>query len=192
MHRLLGESKTIGWRRDASLISTLPLHPFVVLSHPFSNSRVVQIVNTHTYTPAYTHENSHPHPPTHTLTHAPPPHTHTHTLMLFYSRCPSFHPREWLPEQNLTCMSKSEHNHTCINIGTRAAWIYAALLAIPSLYLLGVEYPRARELKTHVHLQLLLQPVLSQAESNIVRDFYMLCHFPGFYGYLVDINCKYK
>ena len=37
----LGESKTISRRRDVCVISTLPLHPFVVLSHPFSNCRVV-------------------------------------------------------------------------------------------------------------------------------------------------------
>ena len=41
MQRLLGESKTIGRRRDGCLISTLPLHPFVVLSHPFSNCKAV-------------------------------------------------------------------------------------------------------------------------------------------------------
>ena len=44
MHRLLGESETIGRRKDACLISTSPLHPFVVLSHPFSNCRAVLIV----------------------------------------------------------------------------------------------------------------------------------------------------
>ena len=32
----------IGRRGDACLISTLPLHPFVVLSYPFSSRRAVK------------------------------------------------------------------------------------------------------------------------------------------------------
>ena len=49
MHRLLGESEIIDRRRDACLISTLPLHPFVVLSHPFPNCRAVLIVRIKIY-----------------------------------------------------------------------------------------------------------------------------------------------
>ena len=124
----------------------------------------------------HTHTHAHPHTHTDTQTHT---HTHTDTDVDLFSP-PFFSKREWILEQNLTCMTKSEHNHPCINIGVRAAWIYAALLAIPFLYLLGVENPCTRELKTHVHLQLLLQPVIAQAESNIVRDFCILCHFPVF------------